>query len=328
MQLGATHPKAMSRLHSGRNRHRCRDETIGVISGAPEVTFDGPVTITGTDAAGNTGTTEITVTIAPADDEEPAPGEDTPSFGGTPTPVDPTDEEQDTGLDVENDTDETTVTAEDATGNDIPVRVDEDGNIHVTPGIDVEGPITITVTEPELENPITADVPVTADDEEPEPGEGDPSIGGNPLPVFPDDQEQDTGLSLEDGTEDTEVTARDEDGQDIPVNVDEDGNISVTPGFNVDGPITVIVTDPSLLFPIEVEVPVFGHEGGRDDNNSGDVSTDLTTGSSGSWVTTVFGGLLALLGLGGIWASVMEFMHQNSMLGQAEDQWWRNITNR
>ncbi|MGX7107691.1 LPXTG cell wall anchor domain-containing protein, partial [Hutsoniella sourekii] len=43
----------------------------------------------------------------------------------------------------------------------------------------------------------------------------------------------------------------------------------VTPGTNVDGPITVIVEDPDLPGgKVEIEVPVNGHEKGRDDNGS------------------------------------------------------------
>ncbi|WP_426823501.1 choice-of-anchor G family protein [Corynebacterium halotolerans] len=306
------------------------DAAAGTIAGIPAEDSENAyeVTVSASNAAG-ADTETFSLTVNPAD------AQDTPSFGGTPNPVDPTDEEQDTGLNLENQGPETNVEARDEDNQDIPVNVDENGNISVTPGEDVDGPITITVTDPALDASIEAEVPVTGhtpgeDDNgsDQDPTEDTPSIGGIPTPVFPEDREQDTGLDLENQGPETDVEARDEDNEDIPVDIDEDGNISVTPGEDVDGPITIIVTDPELDTPITEEVPVVGHTPGIDDNNSGDVSTGVAVGSSDSWITNIFGGLLALLGLGGIFASVMEFMHQNSLLGQAEDQWWMNLTNR
>ncbi|WP_168164673.1 hypothetical protein, partial [Corynebacterium sp. HMSC067D03] len=75
---------------------------------------------------------------------------------------------------------------------------------------------------------------------------------------------------------DTKVSAKDEDGNDVPVKIDEDGNVVVTPGKDVDGPITVTITDPDLPDgKVEVEVPVKDHEKGRDDNGSN--ASDKTT---------------------------------------------------
>ena len=84
----------------------------------------------------------------------------------------------------------------------------------------------------------------------------------------PTDAEQDTGLDLVNGSETTEVTAADEDDQDIPVQVAEDGSIQVTPGEDVDGPITVTVDDDLLDAPLEIDVPVVDHAEGVDDNGS------------------------------------------------------------
>ena len=88
-------------------------------------------------------------------------------------------------------------------------------------------------------------------------------------PVKPTDDKQDTGVKVENKDDDTKISAKDEDGKDIPVEIDEDGKVIVTPGTDVDGPITVVVEDPDLPGgKVEIEVPVEGHEKGRDDNGS------------------------------------------------------------
>ena len=88
-------------------------------------------------------------------------------------------------------------------------------------------------------------------------------------PVKPTDDKQDTGVKVENKDDDTKISAKDEDGKDIPVEIDEDGKVIVTPGTDVDGPITVVAEDPDLPGgKVEIEVPVEGHEKGRDDNGS------------------------------------------------------------
>ena len=97
----------------------------------------------------------------------------------------------------------------------------------------------------------------------------DTKVGGDVKPVKPTDDKQDTGIKVENPDDDTKVTAKDEDGKDVPVEIDKDGNVIVTPGTNVDGPITVTIEDPDLPGgKVEIEVPVEGHEKGKDDNNS------------------------------------------------------------
>ena len=94
-------------------------------------------------------------------------------------------------------------------------------------------------------------------------------VGGDVKPVKPTDDKQDTGIKVENPDDDTKVTAKDEDGKDVPVEIDKDGNVIVTPGTNVDGPITVTIEDPDLPGgKVEIEVPVVGHEKGKDDNKS------------------------------------------------------------
>ena len=76
-------------------------------------------------------------------------------------------------------------------------------------------------------------------------------------------------MKVENPTGKTTVTAKDEDGKGVPAKIDpEAGEILVTPGEGVDGPITVTVEDPSLDQPATAEVAVNGHEKDQDDNNS------------------------------------------------------------
>ncbi|SQG63611.1 cell surface protein [Corynebacterium renale] len=91
---------------------------------------------------------------------------------------------------------------------------------------------------------------------------------GNVKPVNPTDDKQGTGVIVNNPDKDTKVTAKDEDGKTVPAVINpETGEIEVTPGADVDGPITVIVEDPELPGgKVEIEVPVNGHEKGRDDN--------------------------------------------------------------
>ena len=187
------------------------------------------------------------------------------------TPVDPTDQEQGTGIVVENKDDDTKVSAKDEDGKDVPVTIDpETGEVKVTPGEDVDGPITVTITDPDLPNgSVEVKVPVKGHEE----GRNDNGTTVNTdkvTPVDPSDDEQGTGIVVKNPDGDTKVTAKDEDGKDVPVTIDpETGEVKVTPGTDVDGPITVTITDPDLPNgEVTVEVPVNGHDKNRDDNGS------------------------------------------------------------
>ncbi|EKB55393.1 LPXTG-domain-containing protein cell wall anchor domain [Facklamia hominis CCUG 36813] len=88
-------------------------------------------------------------------------------------------------------------------------------------------------------------------------------------PVKPTDDKQDTGVKVTNPDKDTKVSAKDEDGKDIPVEIDENGNIVVTPGTDVDGPIDITIEDPDLPGgKVEIEIEVEGHKKGQDDNGS------------------------------------------------------------
>lgn len=90
-----------------------------------------------------------------------------PAFEGTALNVIANGEKQDTGLNLTGyNADETRVTATDADGDVVPVRVDTDGDIFLTPATDVTGPITITVTDPDLVVPLTETVAVATPEED------------------------------------------------------------------------------------------------------------------------------------------------------------------
>ena len=172
----------------------------------------------------------------------------------------------------------TAVTADDVTGAvTVPgyptegeqpkVTVDDptslpDGN---TPG---KTDVAVTVTYPDGSTDKLT-VPVTIKDTT-TPTQKDTKVTGDVNPVDPTNDPQDTGINVENPDKDTKITAKDEDENDIPVIIDNNGNVIVTPGTNVDGPITVTVEDPDLPGgKKDITVPVNGHKKGRDDNYSG-----------------------------------------------------------
>ncbi|WP_175934412.1 YPDG domain-containing protein [Corynebacterium sp. Marseille-P4321] len=191
--------------------------------------------------------------------------------------VKPTDDEQPTGIKVNDKDGDTKITATDEDGNNIPVRIDDDGKVFVTPGEGVDGPITVVITDPDLPGgKAEILVPVEGHEEGRDDNDSNTSVdSSNVNEVQRTDDEQNTGVKVNNPTQETEVDAFDEDGKKIPVRIDEDGNVLVIPGTDVDGPITVIVKDPSLPGgQTEVKVPVVGHEENKDDNGNGNPGTN------------------------------------------------------
>ncbi|MDK8669801.1 putative Ig domain-containing protein, partial [Corynebacterium sp. MSK195] len=94
--------------------------------------------------------------------------------------------------------------------------------------------------------------------------------------VKPSGEEQNTGIKVTNPDEGTKVSATDKNGKDVPAKIDDNGNVVVTPGKDVEGPITVVVEDEDLDGgKAEVEVGVKDEE---PDNQGG--SSDLPDGSS------------------------------------------------
>lgn len=155
--------------------------------------------------------------------------------------------------------------AVDEDGQSVPVSLDEaTGEVVVTPGTSVDEPITVTV-------PVEGHA-AGRDDNNSEATTVDPS---GVVAVQPANEPQDTGIDVVNPSEDTSVSAVDEDRKDVPAHIDEVGNVVVTPGENVDGPITVTVTDPNLPGgSTTVTVPVEGH-GTKVDDSSLDESLEI-----------------------------------------------------
>ena len=209
-------------------------------------------------------------------------GSDKTTVDGTGAkPVEPTNDKQDTGIKVHNKDKDTEVSAKDEDGKDIPVTIDEDGNVVVTPGTDVDGPITVTVTDPDLPGGKTEiEVKVNGHEKGRDDNNSDFKVDEDgKKPVDPTNDPQDTGVKVQNPREDTKISAKDEDGNDVKVEIDKDGNVIVTPGEDVDGPITVTIEDPRLPEgKTQVEIDVNGHEKGRDDNGK----TETNVNSDGA----------------------------------------------
>ena len=258
------------------NEVEVRIDEDGNVVVKPQPGVDGPIKVTISDPDLPNGAVEFEVPVAGHEKNRDDNNSDTPADpSGTTvdasgkTSVKPTDEKQNTGVKVNNRDDDTDVTATDEDGKTIPVEVDEDGNVHLTPGTDVDGPITVTITDPDLPNgKVEVEVPVDGHSKNVD--DNAISVDKNGIvPVQPTDEEQTTGIVVKNPSDKTTVTAVDEDGKEIPARIDEDGNVVVTPGADVDGPITVTITDPNLPNgQVTAEVPVVGHDKNVDDNGS------------------------------------------------------------
>ena len=163
-------------------------------------------------------------------------------------------------------------------GEDAPegVTVNEDGSITVKvpedakPGDKITVPVEVTYPDGSKDN---VDVTVTVEEPDapaPTPGDDKTEVDSSgKKPVDPTDEKQGSGVKVINPDNDTKVSAKDEDGKDVPAVINpETGEIELTPGKDVDGPITVVVEDPDLPNgKAEIEIEVEGHEKGRDDND-------------------------------------------------------------
>ena len=212
---------------------------------AKDVTVDdkGNVTITYPDNSTNTLTPEQTIVEKAKTDAEKNPA------------VDPAKTEV---------KDKTALTDEEKAKVEEAVKKANPEAKKVTVGDD--GKATLTYEDGST-NEIPGSKTVTEKATDPQPGKTIVD-DNNVKPVDPTNEPQNTGIVVTNSDDDTKVSAKDEDGKDIPASIDENGNVSVTPGKDVDGPITVTITDSGLPGKKVIEVPVNGHEKGRDDNRS------------------------------------------------------------
>ena len=95
------------------------------------------------------------------------------------------------------------------------------------------------------------------------PGDNTPD-NGNKKALLPTDDYQDTGIKAGDGVNSNDISAIDEDGSYVPVYVDDNGNIIVKPGRDVDGPIKVTINKDGKERVIFIDI--LGHSMGHDDN--------------------------------------------------------------
>lgn len=251
------------------------DPTTGKISVTPGENVDGPIKVTVKDddfitPENSTGERTFEVPVKGHTEGVDDNNSETPKTtveAGEDKTFTPDGTKQDTGITVTNKDDKTKVEAKDKKGNTVPSEIGEDGKVYITPAEGTEGPITVTVTDDDLTEPVEKTINKKSDDDQTPKTTVDES---GKKPLNPTDDKQDTGVKVENKDNNTKVTAKDEDGKDIPVEIDENGNVKVTPGTNVDGPITVTVEDLDLPGgKVEIEVPVNGHEKDRDDNNNG-----------------------------------------------------------
>ncbi len=101
------------------------------------------------------------------------------------------------------------------------------------------------------------------------PGEDKTTVDdSNKKPVNPTNEVQGTGVVIK-NPKGTTVIAKDEDGKNVPVMINPDGEIVVEPGYDVDGPIEVTIKDKNGKVIKILYIDILGHSKGVDDNFNG-----------------------------------------------------------
>lgn len=185
--------------------------------------------------------------------------------------VDPTGQKQGTGIVVTN-PDGTTVTAKDKNGNNVPAEINKvTGEIEVTPGTDATDPITVTVTDSDLDGGSKdIEVPVAEKSAQPEvaaPTAGDQTISGTgtpgarvnlalkrveDIPIANDIAVKDNGTWTADvpagillKENDTVVATQKEDGKSVSNPVE--ASVAAKDALTVNDPAVTEVSDPQHL---------------------------------------------------------------------------------
>ncbi len=118
-----------------------------------------------------------------------------------------------------------------------------------------DGTVTVTDKDGKELGKLTPDKTVKKADTTPDNGK---------KALLPTDDYQDTGINLGDTSNLDSISAIDEDGSYVPVYVDNNGNIIVKPGKDVDGPIKVTINKDGKERVIFIDI--LGHSMGHDDN--------------------------------------------------------------
>lgn len=267
-----------------------------------------------TPAKDATGPIRVTVTDRLADKSEThlVQVSITVTIGGSAGTVKPTDAAQPSGLTVSNrDRGTISFSAVDEDGQEVKLTFgtkDDDGAepILLTPGTNVDGPITLSYEHPALDEPRTHSVGVEGhaagvDDNDSE----SITVTGTPGTLTATDEAQDTGLSVANATDDTIVVALDAKNNPLSASI-VDGTILVTPGTDATGPITLIVSDEEMadsprMFTIELEAgdpadkPNPGEKEPADDEPSSSLSSDIGSSEDSDidWSSIALAGVVA-----------------------------------
>ncbi len=226
---------AVGEVHEGKTRVTAKDKTgkdvparfnaNGELELNPAANATGPITVTVTDPS--LGEVTKTVTLGTTTTVSDATTTIYPGLGKQATGI--TIGQYHEGL--------TKVTAKDANGKKVTATLSDGHEVLLNPATDVTGPITVTVTDPSLGNPVTKTVTL-----------GTTTTVSNPqATVYPGRGKQATGITIGEYHEGlTKVTAKDANGNNVNATLNDDHEVLLDPATGATGPITVTVTDPSL----------------------------------------------------------------------------------
>lgn len=188
--------------------------------------------------------------------------------------IDPKQEKQGTGIILKNTYRKYSIEAKDEDGINVGYEVNaQTGEIELTPPANVDGPISLTVTSPDLPGSSwKTSVGVNGHRPDTDDNESDlvKILGtANSLPVNGTNY-WNTGFYLSKSDPNARITkVVDDAGRVYPSNyyyIDDQRRVMVCPGTNVDGPIYMTIESPNIKGGSQVlTVPIVNHEAGRDD---------------------------------------------------------------
>ena len=226
---------AVGEVHEGKTTVTAKDKAgknvpakfnaNGEVELDPATGAAGPITVTVTDPSLGEVTKRVTLGT-------------TTTVSDPKTTVYPSRGEQATGITIgEYHEGLTKVTAKDANGNNVTATLNDAHEVLLDPATDATGPITVTVADPSLGNPVTKTVTL-----------GTTTTVSDPeATVYPGRGKQATGITIGEYHEGlTKVTAKDANGNNVTGTLNDAHEVLLDPAAGATGPITVTVTDPSL----------------------------------------------------------------------------------